>query len=195
MIELMGPICGVTFERQLALHLRETFRDQLTVAEDIGSPIELHIDDRKPDARDRSYPADTRHAVHLGFDREADELLDFRRGVAFGFRHDGNGRTVEVRKHIDGQLARGIGAQKNENARHRKNKKAIAERGADQECEHERASSAYVIEKVRALRHDPLAGSEAGHDQHTIAVERLRAHAPCHEPLGGRVLVDKILTV
>ena len=178
MIELIGPICGVTFERQLALHLREPFRDQLAVAEDVGSPVELHVDDRKPDARDRSHPADARHAVHLGFDREGDELLDFRRGVTFRFRHDGDGRTVEVRKHIDGQLARGIGAQKNEDARHRKHKEAVAERGADQECEHERASSADVIEKVRALRHDPLAGREAGHDQHTIAVERLGAHAP-----------------
>ena len=81
MIELIGPICGVTFGGQLALHLREPFGDLLAVAVDVGAPIELDVDDRKPDARDRSHAADARHAVHLGFDREGDELLDLRRGV------------------------------------------------------------------------------------------------------------------
>ena len=86
MIELIGPICGVTFDGQLALHQREPLGDQLAVAVDVGAPIELDIDDGKPDARDRSHPAHARHAVHLGFDREADELLDFRRRVAFRLR-------------------------------------------------------------------------------------------------------------
>ena len=129
-------------ERQLALHLRETFRDQLAVAVDIGAPIELDIDDRKPDAGDRSYPAHTRHAVHLGFDRKTDELLDFRRRIAFRLRHDGDGRTVEVGEYVDRQLARGIGAENDEDGCDRQNQQAIAERGADQECEHEPVLSA-----------------------------------------------------
>ena len=80
-------------------------------------------------------------------------------------------------KHIDGQLARGIGAENNEDGRHRKYQEAIAERGVTRNVNMSVSSSAHVIEKVGALRHDPLAGREAGHDQHAIAVERLGAHA------------------
>ena len=136
MIELIGPICGVTLSGSWLVHQREPFGDQLAVAVDVGAPIELDIDDRKPDARDRAHAAHAGHAVHLGFDRKTDELLDFRRRVAFRLRHDRDGRTVEVGEHVDRQLARGIGAENDEDGGDRQNQQAVAERGADQECEH-----------------------------------------------------------
>ena len=43
MIELIGPICGVTFKGSWILHLRKTLGDQLAVAVDIGAPIDLDV--------------------------------------------------------------------------------------------------------------------------------------------------------
>ena len=89
--------------RQLIAHQGEPFGDQLAVAVDVGAPVELDIDDRQADAGDRAHARDARHAVHLRLDREADEQLDLGRREPFRLGHDGDGRLVEVGKHVDRQ--------------------------------------------------------------------------------------------
>ena len=71
MIELIGPIMRRDVGRQLVAHQGQALGDQLAVAIDVGAPVELDIDDRQSDARDRAHARDARHAVHLRLDREA----------------------------------------------------------------------------------------------------------------------------
>ena len=89
--------------RQLIADEGKPLGDLLAIAIDVGAPVELDIDHREPDARDRAHPRYAGHAVHLCFDREGDELLDLDRREALRLGHDGDGRLVEVREHIDRQ--------------------------------------------------------------------------------------------
>ena len=72
--------------RQLLADQGKPLGDLLPVAIDVGAPVELDIDDREPDAGNRTHARDPGNAVHLGFDRKADELLDFRRRQALPIR-------------------------------------------------------------------------------------------------------------
>jgi hypothetical protein len=86
--------------------------DQLPVAVDVGvRPVELDIDEGQPDARDRAYARHSRHAIHLRLDREADQLLDFRRRKSFRLGHDGDDLLVQVRQHIDRKLGDAVAAE------------------------------------------------------------------------------------
>ena len=86
---------------QLIAHQRKPLGDLLAVAVDVGAPVELDIDDGEPDAGNRTHAAHAGQAIHLGFDREGDELLDLRGGEAFGLGHDGDRRLVEVGEDVD----------------------------------------------------------------------------------------------
>ena len=110
MIEVIGPICGRDAGGKLLAHQREPLGDQLAVAVDVGAPVELDIDDRQADARDRAHARYAGHAVHLRLDREGDELLDLLRREALGLGHHGDGRAVEVGKDVDRQCAAAVNA-------------------------------------------------------------------------------------
>ena len=80
----------------------EPFGDLLAVAIDVGAPLELDIDHGQADAGHRAHATHSGHAVHLRFDQEGDELLDFRGGKTLGLGNDGDCRLVKVGKDIHG---------------------------------------------------------------------------------------------
>ena len=130
------PQQRVDVRRQLAAHHRQPLRDLLAVAVDVGVPVELDVDHRQADARDRAHADHAGQAVHLRLDREADELFDLRRRQPFGLGHDRDGRPVEVGKHVDRQPAHREGAVDHENRGEREHHQPVAQRLRDEECEH-----------------------------------------------------------
>ena len=168
--------------------------DLLTIAEDVGAPVELDIDDRQADARDRAHARDAGQPVHLCLDRKRDELLDFGRREPFGLGHDGDGRTVEVREDVDRQPLQGEGAVEHHDGRHGQHQKPVAQRAGDEKGEHA-CLLPDLVQEFGALRDDALARLDAGDDQNARAIERLDAHLARDEALGIAVLVDDALAV
>ena len=117
MIELMGPICGSVLGGSWLCTSCKSLGDLLAVAKDLRAPSKLDVDDRQSDARDRAHPGDAGQAVHLGLDRKGDELLDLLRCQPLGFRHDRDGRPIEIGEHIDGKPRGGQGAEHDQHGR------------------------------------------------------------------------------
>src|SRR5207245_984865 len=76
--------------RKLVAHEREALGNQLTVAEDVGAPIEFNVDNRQADARDRAHARHPGHPVHDAFDRKGDELLDLLGRQSLRLRDQGD---------------------------------------------------------------------------------------------------------
>jgi hypothetical protein len=112
--------------RELFSHQRQTFRDQLTIAEDVGAPVEFDIDDRQTDARHGADSRHARHPVHDALDRKGDELFHLLRREAFGFGHQGHDWSVEIRKDVDGNAGQDEGAVTDQNQRNRDNDQTMA---------------------------------------------------------------------
>ena len=130
------PHLGHHVRRQLGPDQGKPFGDLLPVAIDVGAPVELDIDDRKPDAGNGAHPRHPGNAVHLGFDRKADELLDFRRRQPFRFGQDGDGRLVEVGEDVDRQPAGAEDSEQHQNGRGRQHHEAVAQRLGDEKAKH-----------------------------------------------------------
>ena len=58
-------------------------------------------------------------------------------GAAFRFRHDRDGRPVEVGKHVDRKLRDGVGAEEDKDGRNRQHEQPVTKRVADKEGEHD----------------------------------------------------------
>ena len=173
----------------------QALRDQLPIAIDVGAPVEFDIDDRQADTRYRADPDDPGHAVHLGLDRKAHELLDLQRGQALRLGHDGHRRAVEVGKDVDRQPRHGERAVDDKDGCKRQHDQPVAQGLGDQESEHRPPSLAHLVEELGALGHDAHPRLQAGDDQHPVAVERLDPNRARFEPLGRAVLEHEILTV
>jgi hypothetical protein len=76
------------------------------------------------------------HAVHAGFDREGDQLLDLFRRHAAGFGHQRDGGLVQVGEDIDRHLPQRDRAVDDQQQRHAEDDQALLERGVDDEIEH-----------------------------------------------------------
>ena len=141
MIDVIGPICGVTPRGSCSLHERQPFRHQLSIAEDVGAPVELDIDDRKTDARYRPHARHARHSVHDALDRKRDELFDLLRREALGLGHQRDDRAVEIGKDVDGNAGQHERAVANKTKRDREDDQPMAQACRDQPIEHGRRLS------------------------------------------------------
>ena len=181
--------------RQLGPDQIEAFGDLLPVTIDIGTPVEFDIDDRKADAGNRADPRHAGNAVHLGFDRKADELFDLGRRKPVRLGHDRDRRLVQVGKHVHRQPAGAEDAEQHQHQRGRHDQQAVAQRLGDEKAKHLSCSSAHLVEQFGALHDEALASGEARGDEHAVAVERLHPYRTLFETLGRDVFVDDLLAV
>ena len=130
------PHLGDHATGQLFAYQRQTLGNELAVAIHVRAPVELDVDDREADAGHRAYPRHARHPVHDAFDREGDELLDLLGCETFGFRHQRDDRTVEVRKDIDRNARQNETSVADQYQRRRQHEDAVAQAGRYQEIEH-----------------------------------------------------------
>ena len=121
---------------QLLAHQVQPFADLLAVAVDVGAPLELDIDDGQTDARDRTNPGHTGHAVHAGLHRKGNQLLHLFRCHATGFGHQRNGGFVQVGEHIYRHFLHGENAVDHQQERDAQHDQALAQAGMDDEVKH-----------------------------------------------------------
>ena len=127
MIDVTGPICGVTPRGSCSRTSAEALGNELAVAIDVRAPVELDIDDGQADPGHRTHARHARHAVHDAFDREGDELLDLLRREAFGLRHQRHDRPVEVGKDVDRNARQDEAAVADQHQRRRQHEEAVAQ--------------------------------------------------------------------
>ena len=96
------PHCGGDALWQLLAHQVQAFRHQLARTKNIGGPAESHVDEAQSGAGGRAHAHHAGHAAHRRFEGNRDQLFDFLWRHAAGLRHEGNGRAIEVRKHVNG---------------------------------------------------------------------------------------------
>ena len=78
-------------------------RHDLAIDIDVGSPLELDVDDREPDARRAAHCLHARGPVEHALERKRYQRLDLFRCEPRRLGHDRHSRTIEVGKHVDRQ--------------------------------------------------------------------------------------------
>ena len=110
MIDEIGASCGLTPCGQAVGGQRQLLGDDLPVDVDVGSPGELDVDHRQPDARRAAHRLHAGRAVQRRLQRKCDQRFDFFRRQARRFGHDRDARPVQVGKDVDRQVIQLVAA-------------------------------------------------------------------------------------
>ena len=113
--------------RELFAHQGQPLGDELTIAVNVGAPIEFGVQNGEAHAGCRAHPRHARHSVESGLQREGHQLFDFFGGHAARFCQHRDQWLVKVRKHIDRRAPCGDGPVDHQQRCDRQDKQAVVQ--------------------------------------------------------------------